>query len=94
MLSVTTTVEVVLARSVPNLNVNLVDKFWHSLGDCKSLRVLDLAYSGDISTKAKNLGNAIAFNAKRKGKLEYIDLTNCLGNANSIPPLYEGMCIS
>ena len=40
------------------------------------------------------MGNAIAFNAKKKGVLEYIDLTNCISNVNSITNLYDGMCIS
>ena len=94
MLKITNSVEVVIARNVKNLNANLVEQFWVSLGECRSLRVLDLSYSGDISSKAVNLGNAIAFNAKKKGVLEYIDLTNCVNNVNSISTLYDGMCIS
>lgn len=53
-----------------------------------------MAYSGDISSKATSMGNAIAFNAKKKGALEYIDLTNCFNNVNSIQSFYDGMCIS
>lgn len=94
MLKITNSVEAVIARNVTNLNPNLVEQFWVSLGECRSLRVLDLAYSGDISSKSTNLGNAIAFNAKKKGGLEYIDLTSCVSNVNSISSLYEGMCIS
>jgi hypothetical protein len=69
MLKITTSIEVVLARNVNGLNNSLVDQFWISLGECRSLRVLDIAYSGDISNKATNMGNAIAFNAKKKGVL-------------------------
>lgn len=94
MLKITTSVEVVLARNVANLNPNLVEQFWVSLGECRSLRVLDLAFSGDISSKTINMGNAIAFNAKKKGALEYVDLTSCITNVNSISNLYQGMCIS
>lgn len=94
MLRITTSVEVLVARNVVGLNPQLVDQFWVSLGECRSLRVLDIAYSGDISSKATNMGNAIAFNAKKKGGLEHIDLTNCVNNVNSIAQLYQGMCIS
>lgn len=58
-----------IARNVSSLNPNLVEQFWISLGECRSLRVLDIAYSGDISSKATHLGNAVAFNAKKKGGL-------------------------
>lgn len=40
-----------------------------ALGDCKSLRALDLSNSGDLSGKIRELGMAVAFNAKRKGSL-------------------------
>ena len=69
MLKITTSIQVLLARNIINLNPSLVDQFWISLGECRSLRVLDLSYSGDISSKATNMGNAIAFNAKKKGVL-------------------------
>lgn len=94
MLKITTSVEVILARNVGGLNPNLIEQFWVSLGECRSLRVLDIAYSGDISGRTTKMGNAIAFNAKKKGVLEYIDLTNCISNVNSITNLYDGMCIS
>lgn len=86
--------EVLLANNVRNLNPSLIDQFWISLGECKSLRVLDLSYSGNISPKVVNLGNSIAFNAKKKGALEYIDLTGNLNSAVSLNNLYSGMCIS
>lgn len=94
MLKITTSVEVILARNVTNLNPNLIEQFWTSLGECRTLRVLDLAYSGDISSRTTNIGNAIAFNAKKKGAFEYIDLTSCLSSSGSINNLYDGMCIS
>lgn len=94
MLKITTTVEVLLAKNVTNLNPYLIDQFWISLGECRSLRVLDISFSGDISSKVTNLGNAVAFNAKKKGQLEFVDLTGCLNNTNSLTSLYQGMCIS
>lgn len=83
-----------LARNVGGLNPNLVEQFWISLGECRSLRVLDIAYSGDISSRSTNIGNAIAFNAKKKGVLEYIDFTNCITNISTLTSLHNGMWIS
>lgn len=69
MLKITTSVEVILANNIRPLNESFVEQFWVSLGECRSLRVLDLSYSGDLTSKAVNLGNAIAFNAKKNGCL-------------------------
>ena len=69
-------------------------EFWVSLGENKSLRVLDLSYSGDLSSKKTEIGNSIAFNAKKKGCLEYLNMTSSISGANNIINLYKGMCIS
>ena len=55
---------------------------------------MDLSYSGDLSNKKTEIGNSIAFNAKKKGVLEYLNMTSCLNGANTIIQLYKGMCIS
>lgn len=67
-----------------NLNQNLSKEFWIALGECQSLRVIDLAFSGDISSKKVELGNSIAFNAKKKGVLEYFNLTGCISGAQTV----------
>jgi len=51
------------------LNAQLNKDFWVSLGECRTLRVLDLSFSGDLSPKKVEMGQSIAFNAKRKGVL-------------------------
>lgn len=94
LLKISASIEVIIGSNITNLNNNLVKEFWISLGECKSLRVLDLAYSGDLSGKKKLLGNSIAFNAKKKGALEYVNLTSCFSGAHAIVELYKGMCIS
>lgn len=94
LLKISASVEVLLAQNVAGLNPALVKEFWVSLGECKSLRILDLAFSGDLSSKRTELGNAIAFNAKKKGILEYMNLTNCISGSNTLNDVYKGMCIS
>ena len=56
--------------------------------------MLDLSKSGDLSGWIKDVGSAIAFNAKRKGILSYLNLTGTITNTVSINNLYWGMNIS
>jgi hypothetical protein len=94
MLKINSSIEILKLNNIFNLNPCLTREFWNALGDCKSLRVLDLSESGDLSAKAKDLGSAIAFNAKRKGELAYLNLTATLANTVTINNLYWGMNIS
>lgn len=55
--------------NIYNLNPQLSKDFWIALGECRTLRVLDLSFSGDLSQKKTEMGQAIAFNAKKKGSL-------------------------
>lgn len=94
MIKITTSLEVLLITNNQGFNQNLVEQFWINLGECSSLRVLDLSHSGDISAHAKSLGNAVAFNARKKGVLEYINLEGCLSKTKTVYEMYKGMCIS
>ena len=94
LLKISASIEVIRASTIGSLNQNLVKDFWVSLGECASLRVLDLSYSGPLASKYKEIGNSVAFNAKKKGSLEYLNVTSCLNGANAIVELYKGMCIS
>lgn len=40
------------------------------------------------------MGAAIAFNAKKNGKLEYLNLTGCIFTEAHLTTLYNSMCIS
>lgn len=53
MLKINSSVEILKLNNIFNLNVCLSREFWSALGDCKSLRVLDLSESGDLSNKTK-----------------------------------------
>ena len=56
--------------------------------------MLDLSRSGDLSQKVRELGSAIAFNAKRKGVLSFVDMTGTISNNSAINNLYNGMNVS
>lgn len=94
LLKINSSVQLIYANNIPNLNPSLTKQFWVSLGQCVSLRVLNLSFSGPLTSKKTDLGRAIGFNAKKKGALEYFDLTNCISGYNNIQEVYKGMCIS
>lgn len=52
-------------------------ELWHSIGDNQSLKLLDLSYSGKLKNPEK-IGSGVAFNAKRKGSLEYLLLEDAM----------------
>lgn len=93
-MKISASIEVIRASAITNLNPNLVKDFWVSLGECSTLRVLDISHSGSLASKYKEIGNSVAFNAKKKGSLEYLNVRSCLNGANAIVELYKGMCIS
>lgn len=94
MLKISASIEILKLNKVPNLNTALTKEFWVALGECKSLRVLDLSESGDLSAKIRDLGSSVAFNAKKKGSLAFLNLTGTINNQNTITTLYNGMCVS
>jgi hypothetical protein len=51
LLKISSSIEVIKASHFANLNPSLAKDFWVSLGECRSLRVLDLARSGELSGK-------------------------------------------
>ena len=94
MLKISASIEILKLNNIFGLNNSFTREFWMALGECKSLRVLDLSKSGDLSSKIRDLGSAIAFNAKKKGCLAYVNLTGTINNSVTISNLYEGMNIS
>lgn len=55
---------------------------------------MDLSNSGDLSAKIGLLGTSVAFNAKKKGSLSFLNLTGTINNQNTVNSLYEGMRVS
>ncbi len=94
MLKINSNIEILKLNNIFNLNLSLTKDFWTSLGDSKTLRVLDLSKSGDLTAKTREMGSAVAFNAKRKGNLSYLNLTGTLSNNTAVNNFYWGMNIS
>lgn len=94
MLKISASIEILKLNNIFGLNNSFTREFWMALGECKSLRVLDISHSGDLSSKIRDLGCAIAFNAKKKGCLSYVNLTGTINNSTTISNLYDGMNIS
>jgi hypothetical protein len=51
LLKINSSIEVIQATNIYNLNPQLSKDFWIALGECRTLRVLDLSFSGDLSQK-------------------------------------------
>jgi hypothetical protein len=94
LLKISTSIEVLKLSHINSLNTAFTADFWSAVGDCKSLRVLNISKSGDLSAKIKDLGRAVAFNAKRKGSLAYLNMTSTINMFATINSFYEGMRIS
>jgi hypothetical protein len=94
LLKISVSIEVVKARAVNGLNPQLTKEFWASMGECKSLRVLEVSQSGSLDAKIPMMGFAMAYNAKKKGSLEYLNMTGCLSSPNSLNTLYSCMNIN
>lgn len=78
-----------LMRCTKNTNQHLGKNFWLAVGDNQNLRFMGLSYAGAIK-EVECVGHGIAFNAKRKGALEYLLLEEALPAA-SVKKFYEGL---
>lgn len=94
LLKINSSIEIFKANFIYNLNPNLNKDFWVALGECRTLRVLDLAFSGDLSNKKTEIGQAVAFNAKKKGSLSYLNMKGSFNNNFNLNLLYTAMNIS
>ena len=95
LLKISGSIEVISASRIAALNNNLNKDFWITVGECRSIRVIDISKSGILqNTNVANMGTAIAFNAKKKGNLEYVNLSGCISAEAQISTLYNSMKIS
>lgn len=53
-----------------------------------------MAFSGDLSQKKVEMGQSIAFNAKKKGSLEYLNIKGSFSGNFNVNQLYNAMNIS
>ena len=84
LLKISASIQYIYAKYIANLNPSLSKEFWVALGENQTLRVLDLASSGTLNAKRTEVGNSIAFNAKKKGVLEYFNLTSCISGHQNL----------
>lgn len=95
LIKMSLSLEVVYASNINNLNTNFPDDFYISLGDNSSLRVLDLSSSGIFDNNSlSKLGNAVSFNALKKGELIELSISNTISFYNTFCIFIDGMHIS
>ncbi len=56
--------------------------------------MFDISHSGVLDNSFSNIGLTIAFNAKKKGQLEYVNLAGCINNPTQLISIYNNMNIS
>lgn len=93
MLRISASLEILDLSCVAGLNSAYTRDFFVSLGEIKTLRMIDFKRSGVFNDVA-NLGKALAFNSKKNGSLELINFECCFNNVNQINTLAVNMHIS
>lgn len=96
-IKINSNLEYLLLNDIPQLHKALTLSFWTDLGQSISLIKLDISNkipTNSLSGKMNSLGRAIAFNAKKKGSLSFINISGSISNHSSIVELYNGMLIS
>ena len=93
LIKMSSTIEYLLCNNNKGLNELLTNDFYKSIGDCNSLRYLDINSSGKIKD-LESFGNSIAFNALKNGNLFYIDISNNSFAYNDLYKFVEGLKVS
>ncbi len=95
LLRISASLEILDCSSILTLNPALNNEFFISLGEIKTLRSLDLSFSGKFTDSIfSNFGKALAFNAKKNGAIEFVNFTGTLNSSSNITSLYNNMNIS
>lgn len=95
LLRITGSLETLIINNSKDLNKNLIKEFFISLGEIKSLKHLDLSFSGEFTNAVITiLGKAIAFNSKKKGSLKIVKIEGCIPTFNELNTLHNSMNIS
>ena len=93
LLKMSQTIEIIIAKGIPQLNGELTRDFFISLGDSTSLIYLDLSNSSPIRM-IDLLGQAIAFNALKKGVLKKLVLRGMGISYMTLTSMIKGMEIN
>lgn len=95
LLRISGSLEILNMSNSAGLNLGLTKEFFVSLGEIKSLKTLDINNSGVfVQNGLLLLGKSIAFNAKKNGNLEILNMENCIINNEMIGHLEMAMNIS
>ena len=95
LLRISGSLETMIMSNSATLNPNLNKEFFVSLGEIKTLKVLDLSYSGIFTDDLLNmLGKSIAFNAKKGGSLEVLNIEGCVSSYQGVANLSKSLNIS
>lgn len=95
LLRISGSLEVIIMSNSIDLNQNLSKEFFISLGEIKTLRKLDLSCSGVFTDNLLNmLGKAIAFNAKKGGVLEVLNIEGAIKSYQGVSNLASSMNVS
>ncbi len=93
LIKMSSSIEYLLCNNNKGLNELLTNDFYKSIGDCNSLKYLDINSSGKIKD-LESFGNSIAFNALKNGNLFYIDVSNNSLVYNDLYKFVEGLKVS
>lgn len=95
LLRISGSLEILIMSTSTPLNANLTKEFFISLGEIKTLRILDLSWSGAFTNNLlAMLGKAIAFNAKKGGSLEIVNIEGCIESYQGVLELSKSMSVS
>lgn len=82
-IKINSNLEYLLLNDIPKLHRALTLSFWTDLGQSISLIKLGISNkspTNSLSGKMNDLGRAIAFNAKKKGSLSFINISGSISN--------------
>lgn len=95
LLRISGSLEVIIMSNSKDLNTNLTKEFFVSLGEIKTLKILESSWSGVFSDELlTNLGKAIAFNAKKGGSLEVVSIEGGIKSYSGVSHLANSLNVS
>lgn len=96
LLRISASLEVLDLSYCGSLNINLPEQFFIALGEVRTLRKLDISNSGPLGDQGCiNLGKAIAFNARKLGVLEYLNLDGgVISSYDRFKKFFEAMSVN
>ena len=95
LLRISASLEVLEMQGLVNINGALNREFWMSLGEIKTLKVLNLNDSGNFnSTGVEMMGKGVAFNFKKGGSLDQLFLKNCITSYSLLESFISNLYVS